>query len=58
MVMKVANFLRDSVPGRQQQEPWRGTLGTFPSGIEQVLRPWGPGSCTYKTKMPCPMGSF
>lgn len=28
-MMKVADFLGDSIPSRQQQEPWRWTLRAF-----------------------------
>ena len=45
-MIKVADLLGDSVPSRQQQEPWRWTLRTFPSGsdTERALRTQAPGA--------------
>lgn len=39
-VIKVADFMRDSIPCRQQQEPWRWTWGPVLSGsdTEYTLR--------------------
>lgn len=47
-MIKAADFLGDSVPSRQQQEPWRWTLGALPSGSDTVcaLRTQAPGART------------
>lgn len=45
-MMKVADFLGDSVPSGQQQEPWGWTPRAFPSGsdTERDLRIRAPGA--------------